>query len=219
MNLDPRHFSLRTRLVILVAVLFAAFALFFLAFFPARMDEQARRGVLSRAMGIAQLLASATEPALDFGDALNGQRHLETLASTPEAIYGVLLREDGTPLATWHPERAPTALAELAEGAGIHGEQVVARVNIHTRGGQQGTLWVGFSLAELRQESRHTLRLAAAISTLIFAFGVLAAFGIGTLLEKDRYGPATFLLFFPEALSFWAVSMGVAVMNLGEDRD
>jgi len=184
MSLEPRHFSLRARLVILVALLFAAFALFFLAFFPARMDAQARHWVLSRAMGIAQLLASATEPALDFGDAANGQHHLETLASTPEATYGLLLREDGSPLAAWHPERAPARLADIAEGARIHGEQVVARVLIHTRGGQQGTLLVGFSLAELRQEGQHTLRLAAGISALIFAFGVLAAFAVGTWLVR-----------------------------------
>lgn len=44
-------------------------------------------------------------------------------------------------------------------------------------------------------------------------------FGMGTLLEKDRSGLATAVLFFQTALTFGAVSMGVAVMNLGEDRD
>jgi len=184
MSLEPRSFSLRARLVILVALLFTAFALFFLAFFPARMDSQARHWVLSRATGIARLLASATEPALDFGDAANGQHHLETLASTPEAIYGLLLREDGTPLAAWHPERAPARLMDIPEGARIHGEEVLARVRIQTRGGQQGTLLVGFSLAELHADSQQTLRLAASISALIFVFGVLAAFGLGTLLVR-----------------------------------
>jgi len=41
--------------------------------------------------------------------------------------------------------------------------------------------------------------------------------GIAGLLEKDRSGLATFVLFFQTALTFGAVSMGVAVMNLGED--
>lgn len=44
-------------------------------------------------------------------------------------------------------------------------------------------------------------------------------FGIGTLLKKDHSGMATFLLFFQTALTFGAVAMGVAVMNLGEDGD
>lgn len=41
--------------------------------------------------------------------------------------------------------------------------------------------------------------------------------GLGTLLEKDASGLATAVLFFQTALTFGAVSMGVAVMNLGED--
>jgi hypothetical protein len=45
------------------------------------------------------------------------------------------------------------------------------------------------------------------------------AFGIGTLLEMDDSGLATFLLFFQTSLTFGAISMGVAVMNLGEKRD
>jgi signal transduction histidine kinase/CheY-like chemotaxis protein len=176
--------SLRARLVLLVALLFAAFALFFLAFFPARMDAQAQHWMLSRAMGIAQLLAGATEPALDFGDGLNGQRHLETLSSTPEATFGLLLREDGTPLASWHPERAHLIPGELPEGARILGQEVVARVNIQTRGGQHGALLLGFSLAEMQKESQATLRLAVIVSALIFSFGLLAAFGVGTVLVR-----------------------------------
>jgi hypothetical protein len=41
--------------------------------------------------------------------------------------------------------------------------------------------------------------------------------GLGTLLQKDESGLATAILFFQTALTFGAVSMGVAVMNLGDD--
>lgn len=43
--------------------------------------------------------------------------------------------------------------------------------------------------------------------------------GIGTLLEKDTSGLATAILFFQNALTFGAISMGVAVMNLGGKED
>jgi len=55
----------------------------------------------------------------------------------------------------------------------------------------------------------------AALLAMIW-FDVL---GVGTLLAKDRSGLATAVLFFQTALTFGAVSMGVAVMNLGEDDD
>jgi hypothetical protein len=41
--------------------------------------------------------------------------------------------------------------------------------------------------------------------------------GIGAMLARDTSGLATFLLFFQTAMTFGAVSMGVAVMHLGEE--
>ena len=41
--------------------------------------------------------------------------------------------------------------------------------------------------------------------------------GVGAVLAKDESGLATAVLFFQTALTFGAVAMGVAVMNLGED--
>ncbi len=43
--------------------------------------------------------------------------------------------------------------------------------------------------------------------------------GVGTMLERDQTGIATFLLFFQTGLTFGGVSMGVAVMNLREDDE
>ncbi len=52
-----------------------------------------------------------------------------------------------------------------------------------------------------------------------FLFGLIwfDVLGIGALLEKDDSGLATAVLFFQTSLTFGAVSMGVAVMNLGEE--
>lgn len=41
--------------------------------------------------------------------------------------------------------------------------------------------------------------------------------GLSRLLAQDRSGLATAILFFQTAMTFGAVSMGVAVMNLGEE--
>jgi hypothetical protein len=41
--------------------------------------------------------------------------------------------------------------------------------------------------------------------------------GLGRLLAKNESGLATFVLFFQTALTFGSVSMGIAVMSLGED--
>jgi len=51
----------------------------------------------------------------------------------------------------------------------------------------------------------------------LFALIWFDVLGMGALLAKDESGLATAVLFFQTALTFGAVSMGVAVMNLGED--
>lgn len=53
--------------------------------------------------------------------------------------------------------------------------------------------------------------------TFLLALIWFDVLGLGTLLAKDASGLATFVLFFQTALTFGAVSMGVAVMNLGDD--
>jgi hypothetical protein len=53
----------------------------------------------------------------------------------------------------------------------------------------------------------------------LFLFGVIwfDLGGLARLLAADASGLATFVLFFQTALSFGAVSMGIAVMNLGAE--
>lgn len=53
----------------------------------------------------------------------------------------------------------------------------------------------------------------------VFVFGLIwfDVGGLGTVLGKDTSGLATALLFFQTSFTFGAVSMGIAVMNLGEE--
>jgi hypothetical protein len=53
----------------------------------------------------------------------------------------------------------------------------------------------------------------------VFVLGVIHwdVLGVGTMLEKDTSGLATFMLFFQSMLTFGGAAMGVAVMNLAED--
>lgn len=54
---------------------------------------------------------------------------------------------------------------------------------------------------------------------MVFALIHFDVAGIGRLLASDASGLATFLLFFQAAFTFGAISMGVAVMALGEEND
>lgn len=58
--------------------------------------------------------------------------------------------------------------------------------------------------------------MALGCSALLLAIWTDFA-GIGAIVARDASGLATFLLFFQTAMTFGAVSMGIAVMHLGED--
>ncbi|MEM8868890.1 MAG: hypothetical protein AAGB10_09165 [Pseudomonadota bacterium] len=56
-------------------------------------------------------------------------------------------------------------------------------------------------------------------SALLLVFLWFNVLGLGELLQNDHTGLATAVLFFQNGLTFGAVSMGIAVMRLGKDRE
>jgi len=176
--------SLGTRLGMVMAVLLASIATFLAAYLPAEFDRLGRLGFLEQTEGIARMLATASEAALDFDDALSASRQLEALSSLPDVNYARLLRPDGTTLAGLHPERMPGDLPlgaqEMQSRLEPRAVQVV--VPVPSRSGHPGALAVGFSLDALEKaRARASLRVLE-VSAAVLLFGLLAAAALGTLL-------------------------------------
>ncbi len=64
---------------------------------------------------------------------------------------------------------------------------------------------------------RHALNGIVIGCVLTLALIRFDVWGIGSALEADSSGLATFILFFQMAMTFGGVAIGVAVMALGED--
>ena len=178
--------SLGVRLGLMMAVLLAAIAAFLIYFFPAELHSLLRQGMLERAEGIAQMLAAASEAAVDFDDATGARQQLEAISSLSDADYARLTRADGTTLAGLRGERMPAdlplrtkALVSLERASRVH-----VIVPVRTRGGRAGVLAVGFTLDALeRQRARASLRVAVAAAAVL-AFGLLASLFLGKLLTS-----------------------------------
>jgi hypothetical protein len=67
----------------------------------------------------------------------------------------------------------------------------------------------------------HTVNGIALGCSLLLGLIYFDVVGIGSMLDSDHSGLATFLLFLQTSLTFGAVNMGVAVMmiGVGEDQD
>jgi signal transduction histidine kinase/CheY-like chemotaxis protein len=176
---------LRARLVLLIALLLCALAVPALILLPERAELFSRRWVESRSVGIARLLSSAAGAALDFDDRVAAMTLLEQLGATPGAVWGIVLRHDGSPLATWRdppPDaRAPGASREQVR----YGEgRITVQVPVEGRLSKGGTLAVAFDLTELQGRVAEARRLVVTGALATLLAGILGAFLIGTFLAR-----------------------------------
>ncbi len=178
--------SLRTRLVVLTALMLVAVAVFLWIYFPARMEHFSRRWVERRAIGMALVTASAAAPGLEFDDTTNLNELLAGLSTAPEATYAAVRRGNGTVMAAWKPDLVPAASVTLGDAPVVSyvGGQLRVDAPIKAKGGSHGSVTLGFSLDELEKEVHSNSMAVALVSLLVFLFGLAVSFVIGTVLVR-----------------------------------
>jgi methyl-accepting chemotaxis protein len=170
----------------MAAVVFCMSAFLFF-FFPERIEKSAQRWAEARAIGIGLVLANAVKPGLEFDEAASVNDLLKGLADAKSALYGAVLRGDGSVLAAFNPEHVPSPLkanpasgyATVVENAELH---IVAAVEAEA--GTRGTLAIGFSLAELEREKLDIRLLTLLFSIVVLALGLVLALTIGTVMVR-----------------------------------
>ncbi|MFH0902808.1 MAG: methyl-accepting chemotaxis protein [Pseudomonadota bacterium] len=191
--------SLRSRLMLLMALPLAALAVFLLAFFPAHMSSTARGWAEKRATAITLLLADALAPYLDFEDDQGARGLLEkTVPATNIHYAAIRLEKDGSLYAAVNPSAIPDQKTTLtattatttttpatpvsfSSNGCLH---VTARIAPRDRQEMSATLLLGFSLADLEAERTRSFKLVALISALLFAAGLVFSAIVGTRLVQ-----------------------------------
>ena len=181
-----RFRSLGFRMVALFGVLLAAIAGFMVVFFPARMEAQAERSTRIRARALAQVMASAIAPAVEFDDADNAGQILDYLDATPDATFAVVFDAAGKRLASRHDGAVPLGLPAFVTAVSdqFHEGTLVVSAPVVGRGGGGGTLHLGFSLHDLRDTRDAARRGVALASGLVLAFGLLGCVVLASLLTR-----------------------------------
>ncbi|MGE0400269.1 MAG: ATP-binding protein [Kofleriaceae bacterium] len=174
--------SLGARMALLFSVLLAAIGVFMLAFFPARMAKQSQADAEERATSLAQVMATALVPAVEFDDPENASSILQWLVATHDARFGLVRKADGKMLAVWRPDEVPVHHAwASATNVDIEGELLFVTVPIAQTGGM---LDVGFSLEQLSAERDQMRKTVGLTVLLIVAVGVLATLGFAAYLLR-----------------------------------
>src|SRR5205085_1983599 len=107
MTLNPRHLSLRTKLVAIVTMLFAIEALILLLFYSTRIEQLSRSWVQRRAISVTQLVANVMKPAVSYDDSETVSDLLRSFAVGSDVTYAAVLRPGGAQMAAWNPEQMP----------------------------------------------------------------------------------------------------------------
>lgn len=178
--------GIRDKLVLSFSALILGIAVFVFVFFPARLERQAMRTVITEAATIRDLTAYSLSAGLFFNDA----------ASIDEVLAGVARHKDVRWL-TVHDAAGrvvvtrgtviPDAFASAADSSGrvtpdrraYVTSSPVVRGNVRI-----GTLIVGVSLDELRQDVADARMLGALIGSLILAIGLVTSYAISTLVTR-----------------------------------
>ncbi len=187
MPLNLRGFedlSVRAKLVTMCLLLVLALSALLLVQLPRALDAQSRGWVVSRSLGLGRLLGSALEAPVDFDDAAAATRVLDGIRTSRGAIYAVVLRSDGSLLASWGRVPEPALPAQARdETAVIDGARLNVQVPILARSGRAGTLLLAFGLEELEERRADARRSVLWSAALFVAIGVAAALVIGSLLS------------------------------------
>ena len=184
MTFDPRHLALRLKLALLISGLLALIAVFLLVYFPTRIEGFSRRWAERRAVGVATLMARASEAGLEFDDSKTVTELLKGLGEAPEVVYAVVRRNDGTLFAGWKSEQAAPFQVVKELAMSTTADELRVELPIHTRGGVSGWLAIGFSLRELEAEKHEIRWLVGSASGVVFLVGLLASLFIGTLIVR-----------------------------------
>jgi len=177
--------SLGARMVGLFTLLLTGIGVFMLAFFPARMADQARASAEQRAVAIAQVMSTALGPAIEFDDSDNATTILSWLATTADARFGVAHRAGGSLLAAWHADAVPPGQVWPSHRhVEARGELLVVTVPIIGLGGGAGNLHVGFSLRALADERAHTVRTVGEATAAVCLVGIVATLMLAAWLVR-----------------------------------
>jgi len=178
--------GIRDKLVVSFSVLVVSIAVFFIAFFPARIEEQAMRATVAKAEAISNMTAYSLEAALHFGDTVAVGDVITEVARRQQLRFIVVLDAWGSQVGVRglapvvQPDRRERSHGRMTSD----GSTYISTVSVKRGGAYLGTLAIGISLAELRKEILAARRLAWLVGSSIFAVGLLIVFAISTLVTR-----------------------------------
>ncbi len=179
--------SIRTKLAIIFTLLIAIISAFIVFYFPLRLEQQSLKSIVAKAQSIAEMTAFSISPALHFDDVTTIEEAFASARQNDDVLYIVVLDTTGRVVASFNSQLAIKANyldTESNEHVSVDGNIYRAATPIILNGKKIGSLYLGLSLAELKNEISQSRTAVASISLLIFILGMATVIGFSTVITK-----------------------------------
>jgi diguanylate cyclase (GGDEF)-like protein/PAS domain S-box-containing protein len=191
---------IRTKLALVTTVLLALISIAIYAYFPRKLEKQAREAVSEHARTIADMSAFSVAAPMAQGDDIAAVSALAGLRRNPDLVYFTLRDAGGRAITSFNDRVASSVKISAAEEArgrsvgnvGTPGEtsgafsadqrlyQTTTTVRFHGRA--IGTLVAGFTLDRAMAAAARSRATVALIIVVAFGVGVAAIFALSGLI-------------------------------------
>lgn len=178
--------TLKVRMILRSSINLLVVAIFFAMFFPSRIGDLLKRRMESRTTSISQLVAGSIASGIEFDDKQNVADTLEGLRAVQDFSYAVVMRANGTTLASINPDRMGGPITSSSETPTLINQSGMLRIDrqVRSKGGTLGYLSIGFSLAHEQADIRTQTQFIIWVCFFVFLFGAVANVGLGIVLAE-----------------------------------
>lgn len=192
--------SIRTKLALVMTLLVGVISMVIFVYFPERLRQQAVAAKIEQAYSVTDMAAFAVVPGLRAGHRRSVYEALWTLRENTDLVYIVVLDAKRDPFGDYNGNLAvqyrfdqlttPESLASARRGRtnrtlvtfAADGSILQTKTPVLHEGQPVGYLFLGLSLTDLKSEIARSQQTIALVSLIIFIFGVVAAFGLSTVI-------------------------------------
>jgi len=179
--------SISVRFATIITILIAAISVFIYFYFPYKLEMQARKAIAEKATSISEMTAFSISPCLLFRDKEAAGEAIQGTLQNEDLAYVVVIDGGGDVFASFNEQTAREAnywKAELEGPVSAPGGyyRTVTPVSYNDR--VIGQVYLGLSLEGLEADIEASRTAVALVSSLIFLFGMAAAFLISSLINK-----------------------------------
>ncbi|MBI1939375.1 MAG: PAS domain S-box protein [Ignavibacteriales bacterium] len=180
------HLSLRLKLTLLFSILLLVLALFIFIFIPSKRADQLIKAIEDKTAVIGQMTAYSIGPAVFFDDITVVEESFDNAKQNSELLYLTVIKNDGGIYAAYNIN---SALDVQYKKPGVDFDLGVAKTEIamYHNNERIGILFIGLSLAKVKEEIFDMRMAIALVSLLVFAVGFIAVLGISTVITKPLH--------------------------------